>query len=28
MRVRIYLSNADIRDACRKRGDFCGDVEK
>jgi len=27
MRVRIYLSNADIKDACRKRRDFESDVE-
>jgi len=27
MRVRIYLPNIDIRDACRKRRDFESDVE-
>ena len=27
MKVRIYLSNADIKDACRKRRDFESDVK-
>ncbi len=27
MKVRIYLSNVDIRDACKRRRDFESDVE-
>ena len=27
MRVRVYLSKYDIKDACKKRSDFYGDVE-
>jgi len=27
MRVRIYLSNVDIKDACKRRREFEGDIE-